>query len=283
MKAQTKVLGLLDGFLAKSRPVNKPYRAIQKTEEFKTFKNMFREGIKDQGEWVAKSFPKLAENAGIEDNLEPLDSIQISKLRGLIVRDMPELTKYVSEFKTFQLLKDFFEWSAAQQYKRWGYMVKAAVQFELSNAKYIAELQKRAAYLMNQSSLDETTIDQIIDLVSEGRLDGMTNAEVADLLADQFSEISEARADMIARTEAANSIGNANHATAVENGAKTHSWVTAGSNPCEICIANEDDGEIPINQAFSSGDMSEPAHPNDECYTEAGEIDLDSIDIWGGE
>lgn len=86
---------------------------------------------------------------------------------------------------------------------------------------------------------------------------------------------------MIARTESANAIGQANHASAKENGATTKVWVIAGPG-CDVCQPNVDDGEIPIDQAFSSGDMNEPAHPNCECYTEAGEIDLDSIDVWTG-
>ena len=283
MFAQAKVLGILDGFMEKSRPVNKPYRAIQRQDDFKDFKNMFAGGIKDQSKWVADNMTKLLESAGIQDDLQPITPDQESKLKGLVKRDMPALTEYVSEFKTFQLLKNFFEWSAKQQYKRWGYIVKSGVTFELSNEQYITQLKNRAAYLMNQSSLDETTIDQVIDLVSQGKLDGMTNNEVGQMLSDEFDDIADYRADMIARTEAANAVGDANHATAVENGAATHSWVAAGSNPDEECQANEDDGEIPIDQEFSSGDLNEPAHPNCECYTEAGEIDLDSTDLWGGQ
>lgn len=41
-------------------------------------------------------------------------------------------------------------------------------------------------------------------------------------------------------------------------------WYCA-SNPCDICQDNEDDGRIPIDQEFSSGDIAPPVHLNCEC------------------
>jgi hypothetical protein len=278
----------LDGFinntLNKVNAVNKPFKAIQKTEDYKKFQTIFKEGIKDQAQWVVDNLPHLFESAGVEDNLSPLDTIQIQKMKGQINRDMPTLGALVPELKVFQFLKQFFEWSTVQQYRRWGVLAKVngTLDFKLTNTEYVNQLKQRAAYLLNQSSLDSTTTDQIIDTISQGRLDAMTNTEVASVLSDQFDEVSASRAEMITRTEAANAMGQANHATATENGAQTHSWVAAGSETCDECDGNVDDGEIPIDQEFSSGDLTEPAHPNCECYTEAGMIDLDSIDIWDG-
>lgn len=273
----------VDETLNKASGVNKPYRAIKRTDEYKSFQTIFTGGIAEQGKWAVEKLPSLLESAGINDDLKPIGLDQGQKLKGLLKRDMPGLSDYVTETKVFQGLRDFFEWSVKQQYKRWGYMVKSKVGFELSNVEYINALKDRAAYLLNQSSLDETTLDNIISIVSDSKLAGMTNDEVAMVLKDQFDEVSGYRGEMIARTESANAIGGANHATAVQNGATTHMWITAGDSPDEECQANEDDGEIPIGQTFSSGDLSEPAHPNCECYTEAGEIDLDTIDLWTGE
>lgn len=268
--------------LNKAQGVNKPYRAIKRTDYYKEFQAKFTDGIAKQGKWAVEQLPELLSSAGIDDDLQPLGIEQQQKLKGLVERDMPALSEFVTEYNVFLGLKDFFEWSVKQQYKRWGYMVKSKVEFTLSNVEYINSLKDRAAYLLNQSSLDDTTLSDIISVVSDSKLAGMTNGEVAQVLKDSFDEVSQYRGEMIARTESANAIGSANHASAVENGAKTHSWVTAGNDPCEICLGNEDDGEIPIGQAFSSGDLNEPAHPNDECYTEAGEIDLDSIELWAG-
>jgi hypothetical protein len=270
-------------FIVKASRVNKPYQAIKKTDAYQEIKDTFTQAIADQAGYVVKNLPKLFESAGIDDDLQPLGLEQQQKLKGLISRDMPAMLELVSEFKVFQCLKDFFEWSAKTQYKRMGILVKADPTFELTNPNYIAQLQTRAAYLLNQSSLDETTLNQLIDIIATGKLDGLTNDEVASVLSDNFDNISDSRGQMIARTESANALGQANLATMVENGVKTKSWVTAGGHPCEICEGNEEDGEIPVDQPFSSGDDSEPGHPNCECYTMGNEIDLDSIDIWGGE
>lgn len=283
MLAQKEVLTVLDKFMSKTRRVNKPYQAIKRTDEFKAFYSMFKEGITEQAKWASTNVSKLFESAGIEDNLQPLDTLQQQTLRGLIVRDMPTLSNFVTEFKTFMGLKSFFEWAIKHQYKNWGYMVKAdKVEFDLTNPQYVAQLKDRAAYLLNQSSLDSTTIDDIIDTIIEGREDALTIDEVGQLISDNFDSLSDYRADMIARTEAANAMGSANYASMTENGVREKFWVVAGKG-CDDCEPNEEDGEIPIDQEFSSGDMYEPAHPNCECYTQAVEIDLDTIDIWGGQ
>jgi len=268
--------------LSKAQAVNKPYQAIKRLDAYKELQAKLQEGINKQGAWVAEQLPDLFSSAGIEDDSQEITVEQAQKLRGQLTRDMPMLSDYVTEFVIFQNLKDFFEWSVRQQYKRWGYLVKASVNFTLSNTQYINALKDRAAYLLNQSSLDATTIDGIISIMSESKLDGQTNAQIGQTLKDRFDEISSARAEMITRTESANALGSANHAAAVENGAGTKLWVAAGGASDELCLGNVDDGEIPINQPFSSGDMYEPAHPNCECYTEAGEIDLDAIDLWDG-
>jgi len=277
-----QLLHELDRVLNKSsKAVNKPYQAIKRTDEYKNVKSQFTEGIVEQANWAAENVTKLLDGAGVRDAAAPLTLDQEQKLKSLIKRDMPAISEYVSERKLFQNLKGFFEWSVKQQYKRWGYMVKSAVEFSLTNQQYIDALKDRSQYLLNRSSLDDTTLDGIFTTFRDARLEAKTNSEVAQMLRDNFDEISDSRGEMIARTESANAMGDANYAAAKENGAATHYWVVAGPG-CDYCDPNEDDGEIPIDEPFSSGDLSEPAHPNCECYTQAGEIDLDSIDIWSG-
>lgn len=283
MNRRHKVAVLLDGFLSKASRQNKPYQAVKRTDNYKQFHKDMREGIKSQADWVADNMPDLMQSIGKEDDLEPMTIDQVQKLRGQISRDMPGLSDFVTEHKVFTALKEFFEYTVRYVYKDWGYMVKAAqVEFKLTNTEYINAIKNRASYLLNQSSLDETTLDQLIRVITDSLGGGNTAAETSKIIQDEFEGISEARADMIARTEAANAAGEANHATMVENGVKTKRWVTAGNNPDEECQDNEADGEIPLDQDFSSGVAYEPAHPNCECYTEAGEIDLDTISIWDG-
>lgn len=287
MRLEAMVISYLDRFIEKAQPkrVNKPFKAIQKTSEYKDFQDSFTTSIKEQAQWVADNISKLADEANIADDFEALTPDQQSRLKLLVKRGMPTTAQLVSEYRTSQYLRFAFEFSVKEQYKRWGLMVKSVdgVNFTVSNPKYIKLLNDQANYLLNDSSLDETTTDQIISTFAQGKLDGMSNDEVASQLSDTFAELSQSRADMIARTESANAMGDANNAAMVENGVQTKIWVAAGGNPDEECQNNEDDGEIPLDQSFSSGDDHEPAHPNCECYVDAGEIDLGSISIWEGE
>lgn len=164
-----------------------------------------------------------------------------------------------------------------------GFISIGGNNFNVSNTQYIGALKSSTNYLLQKSSLDDVTRKTMIDTIAKGKALGLTNDEVADLLmSDEYLDIADWRADMIARTETANAMMDGQLASMQENGVKTKAWVVAGPG-CTICDPNEDDGFIDIDSDFSSGDDSPPAHPNCECYLDSGMIDLESIDIWGGE
>jgi hypothetical protein len=48
-------------------------------------------------------------------------------------------------------------------------------------------------------------------------------------------------------------------------GLNEKSWETESGNPCEVCLANVDDGWIDIDDTFSSGDDAPTAHPGCMC------------------
>jgi hypothetical protein len=66
----------------------------------------------------------------------------------------------------------------------------------------------------------------------------------------------------------------------VYNSITTKCWIAAGPNPCELCKINANQNYIDLKEKFSSGHLKPLAHDNCHCYLQAGEIDLDSIDIW---
>ena len=277
-----QVVRSVDRFLEKAVRQNKPLQGFRKTDQYSQFVSLMQKGITDQADYIAKELKKLGDDL-IVDDYQPLTDTQQSTLKAWVHRFMPALTDKVSPESVFKVLKKAFEYSAIAQYDRWGIVAKAdTVTFKLTNQTYIAKLKSQANYLLTQSSLDETTTEQIFNIISEGKMNGLTIDEISSMIQSDFEEIAAYRADMIARTETAQAMGSANYATMVENGVTTKRWITAGSNPCSLCIDNEADGDIPINAAFSSGDDHEPCHPNDECYTEGGEIDLDAIDVWSG-
>lgn len=80
------------------------------------------------------------------------------------------------------------------------------------------------------------------------------------------------RTDRIARTELSNaynfgqwdSVRLARDSGLID-GVVEKSWIAGGSNPCDICLDNEGDGPIPIDQQFSSGDDTPTAHPSCAC------------------
>lgn len=261
-----------DQFIAKRLKQNEPFQSLIRTHRYRDFHSAVQDAIASQiravshnlqmptDYWVDQSFPLLSQFLSVQD---------------------------VADYMVF-----CFEWGVKTQYKRYGLKVKSnsplfmkadAIDFELTNEQYLAALQNAANYLINLSKVDATTKQQIIDLIQEGTTDGLTMDEVASLISDNIDNISEARANVISRTETAQAMGAGNHASMVENGVQSKHWVVAGAHVCEICQGNADQGSIPVDDSFDSGDDYEPAHPNCECYTEADEIDLESIDIWGGE
>ncbi len=74
----------------------------------------------------------------------------------------------------------------------------------------------------------------------------------------------ESRAMMIARTETSDALSQASLASMKDMGIEGKEWIV--NNPDDgACLGNQADGVIPVGQAFSSGDMAPPAHPNCEC------------------
>lgn len=260
-----------DQFIAKRLKQNEPFQSLIRTHKYRDFHSAVKDAIASQIKavshnlqlptdyWVDQSFPPLGQFLNQQD---------------------------VTDFFVFS-----FEWGVKSQYKRFGlktkadsplFMKAAAVDFELTNEYYLNALADASNYLINLSKVDATTKQQIIDLINEATTDGMTMDEVAQVISDNIDNISEARANVISRTETAQAMGAGNYASMVENGVQSKHWVTAGASVCAICQGNADQGSIPVDASFDSGDDYEPAHPNCECYTEADEIDLESIDIWDG-
>jgi hypothetical protein len=45
----------------------------------------------------------------------------------------------------------------------------------------------------------------------------------------------------------------------------TKSWFITSDNPCELCQENEDEGPVPIDEPFPSGDYEPGIHPGCDC------------------
>ena len=196
------------------------------------------------------------------------------------------MSEYVAESKIYTYLYNAFDWSITASYGRMGYIRKAEgfIDFELTNDYYIAALKNQANYLLYNSSIDETTRKRMINLIRDSRLSLNSLDELASMIEAEFEGYTEDRGFLIANTETNQAMSTAQHAFLTENGFATKLWVGAGPRTCPICMGNEDDGPILLDQAFSSGDMNPPGHAGCECYLDAGEeTNIDSIDVlWDG-
>jgi len=279
MNKLQRLSAAVDRFLSKASKKNEPLEAFWTTEDYKEFEQSIADAILDQVTDITKKLPKWM----ITD--EEFDEDRAAKW---LEDNQKSIAKYLKEKEILATLITAFTYSVESCYQRQGIKLQKAadpfVTFELTNSYYIDKLLDQANYLLNKSSIDETTRNRMITLIRDTRMNMTTIDELANIIADEFEGISETRAFMIANTEANQAMSSAQQAFLKENGVGTKKWVGAGPNTCAICQGNEDQGPIPIDDEFESGDVTPPGHPGCECYEDAGEeIDLDSIDIlWDG-
>ena len=153
---------------------------------------------------------------------------------------------------------------------------------EITNQMYAAAqnyAHDRAAELVGKTWLDGELIDNpdaayaITDSLRAG-IQELTAQAIdegwsADTLAEKVGELgnfSDARAEMIARTEIIRANNQGHMVSFKEAGVERKAWSTAeDGDVCEICQGNEDQGPIPIDDDFDSGDDAAPAHPQCRC------------------
>lgn len=276
-----KIDAAVSRFIHKANRKNEPLEAFRETEAFDQFVSKIEKGIFKQAKWLSKNLDQIEY---IYDT-DMSDSEWESQLGSWLKNEMPSIAEYVSQEKIFAYLQNSFVFSVLASYARLGIIQKASgfVEFELTNQYYIAALKDQANYLLHKSSIDETTRKRLITLIRDSRLSLTSLDEMATMIEAEFEGISATRAFNIANTETNQAMSSAQQAFLEENGFKTKVWIPAGPNTCATCQGNADDGAIPLDQAFSSGDTHPPGHPGCECYEDAGdEIDLDSIPLWDG-
>jgi hypothetical protein len=122
------------------------------------------------------------------------------------------------------------------------------------------------------AKLGADTSSALQDALTQSAALGESIPEAAARIDDVFGVASK-RSETIARTElsAAANATALDYAHAVADGGipLTKSWL-AGN--CDICLENEQDGAIGLDEAFSSGDDSPPAHPS--CLAAGTLVDL---------
>jgi hypothetical protein len=116
-------------------------------------------------------------------------------------------------------------------------------------------------------AITESTRTMIRDTISGGLADNLGSEAIVGALQDSYA-FSPERAEMVSRTEIA--MANSDSAmtsmreAAADGVSLMKEWIL-GPEPCEICQENAADGQIALEDTFSSGDDTVPAHPNCEC------------------
>lgn len=130
----------------------------------------------------------------------------------------------------------------------------------------------------SQYSVTETTRDQIREAIATSISLG-EDQSVAEKRIELVVNDTK-RAATIARTEAVNSYQTGLMTFGQESGAVAKEWQDVGAT--DVCAENSDEGPIPLDALFKSGDSQPAAHPNCRCgmrliYQE--EIDRDGIKL----
>lgn len=164
-------------------------------------------------------------------------------------------------------LESYLKWAATQGGQNAYDALKVGGSFNLKNPDYQAMLGDRENYLID--SLDSTTTDDLVKLISDGKFNGMSNAEVAEDIKNTFTDISKARSETIANTEVANAMLTSELHTYKDQGITQKVWITSEDDlVCPEC-ADMDGETVGIDETFSNGDDIPLDHPNCRCYMQA--------------
>ena len=124
--------------------------------------------------------------------------------------------------------------------------------------------EKHGAKLVTQ--MDGETKRRLAKVISDGVKNKRGIPGLARDIKGEFADMSKYRSQLIARTETANALSEASLDSMKDMGIEGKEWVTVGDDRVsDECRGNEAEGVIPVNQAFSSGAMAPPQHPDCRC------------------
>lgn len=192
------------------------------------------------------------------------------------------LVSFVDLMDGSQIIDKFLLWAGNNGGQASFDKANIDLTFELYNPEVLSRLRDRRNYLIN--TVDDTTREWIARTIVSGTEKGISSYEIAQNLRDTGKDMSILRAKKIVETETANAMGVVELESIKRNGSKYKKWITSrDERVCEICMGNEQEGRIPVNEKFVSGVNSTPGHVFCRCYLE-GTIppDIDISSLWTG-
>lgn len=112
--------------------------------------------------------------------------------------------------------------------------------------------------------INQTTLDSMQELIGDAIDNRLSVEDLARNLTGELEDFSLNRARVIARTEMADAFAQSALDKLNDYNIEYKQWISY-SDCCDVCTDNEDDGPIPVDENFSSGDDAPPAHPNCRC------------------
>ena len=128
---------------------------------------------------------------------------------------------------------------------------------------------------MKVTGITDVTKNQIKKVIQDGFEDGLKTNDIAKNISDKFTEISEGRARVIARTEVNSTVDNVHNKVAVEAGMDKKTWIHTGagktSRPEHVALDSKTikmDGDFIVNgyKCKYPHDPVLPASENIGCH-----------------
>ena len=188
-------------------------------------------------------------NKDIEDILDPILAIFSDKIEADIAGQIAEINisgtaEMVSWGKTKAGIPIAYEGPPIQGAVDWARGHSATLVKGID-----AETKKRLAHTISQAIEQKRGVPGL-----------------ARDIRNTFADMNKHRSELIARTETAEALSKASLDTMEDMGIKGKEWITAGDAlVSDECEANEAEGVIPVGQAFTSGPMAPPQHPDCRC------------------
>lgn len=149
------------------------------------------------------------------------------------------------------------------------------------NDRAVAYSKDRAAELVGKKWVDgelvdnpnaewvisDTARDELRQVIADGLERNLGRDAIRDAV-ETMGAFSQARAEVIANTEIgrANSVGALDGYRAARDAGVTvkKAWL-CDTEPCPVCLRNQAQGGVGLEEAFESGDLTPLAHPGCEC------------------
>jgi hypothetical protein len=114
-------------------------------------------------------------------------------------------------------------------------------------------------------NLTATTKQRLRSAIADAFENGGTADDIVAAIRAEMDDMSSRRAEVIAQTEINQAYNAGRSALAGAAGMNQKHWAAEGPDPCPVCLANEGEGWIPIDQFFNGGVLIPTQHPSCFC------------------